>query len=449
MNTRISRRTVLRGMGAAVALPALEAMLPLKALAATSTAAASQKAVRMAFLFVPNGIHMPAWTPATEGTDFVLPPSLEPLAKVRDSVSVMTGLTQKNAFDLGDGAGDHARSAATWLTGVHPRKTAGADIAAGISADQVAAQHIGSQTPFSSLEIGCERGGQNGDCDSGYSCAYSGNISWRNPSFPMAKEVDPRAVFNRLFGNDDAQETAQSRLMRDSDRQSVLDFVLDDASRLKNRLGARDRDKLDEYLTGVREVEQRIHKSARIHQAASTSGVSAPSYMPEDYGEHLRLMSDMMVLAFQTDLTRVCTFMWANEGSNRSFQSIGVPEGHHDLSHHGGLKEKQDKLMKINRFQVTQLAYLLEKLQSIQEHDGTLLDNSMIVFGGGISDGDRHNHDDLPVLLAGKGGGTIKSGRHLVYQDYTPMSNLYLDMLDRVGVRTEKFGDSSGRLQLL
>ena len=446
MNPKISRRTVLRGMGAAIALPTLEAMLPLSALAQSGPKA---KVVRMAYLFVPNGIHMPAWTPTAEGPNFALTPTLEPLAKVRDSVSVLSGLTQKNAFDLGDGGGDHARSAAAWLTGVHPRKTAGADIAAGVSIDQLAAAHIGAKTPFASLEIGCERGGQNGDCDSGYSCAYSGNISWRTPSFPMAKEVDPRAVFDRLFGGDDAQETAKSRLMRDSDRQSILDFVLGDAGRLKNTLGARDRDKLDEYLTGVREIEQRLHKSSRIHQAASTAGISAPTYMPEDYGEHIRLMSDMMVLAFQTDLTRICTFMWANEGSNRSFRSIGIPEGHHDLSHHGGLKEKQEKLAQINHFQVSQLAYLLEKMQSIQEHDGSLLDNSMIVFGGGISDGDRHNHDDLPILLAGKGGGTIKTGRHLVYQDYTPMANLYLSMLDRVGVKTEKFADSSGRLQML
>ena len=215
--------------------------------------------------------------------------------------------------------------------------------------------------------------------------------------------------------------TAKNRLMRDSDRQSILDFVLGDAGRLEEQpRRTRPRQKLDEYLTGVREIELRLHKNARIHEAASTAGISAPTYMPEDdYGEHIRLMSDMMVLAFQTDLARICTFMWANEGSNRSFRGIGIPEGHHDLSHHGGIKEKQDKLAQINHFQVSQLAYLLEKMQSIQEHDGTLLDNSMVVFGGGISDGDRHNHDDLPVLLAGKGGGTIKTGRHLVYQDYT------------------------------
>jgi hypothetical protein len=446
MNSKLSRRTVLRGMGAAVALPMLEAMLPLSALAQS---APKRKIVRMAYLFVPNGINMSEWTPAQEGANFTLPSTLQPLANVRNSVSILTGLTQQNASALGDGPGDHARSAAAWLTGVHPRKTSGADIHNGISIDQLAAAHIGDQTPFSSLEIGCERGGTNGDCDSGYSCAYSANISWRGPASPMAKEIDPRQVFDRLFGSEDAQESAKNRLMRNSDRQSILDFVMDDAASLKNRLGSRDRDKLDEYLTGIRDIEQRLHRTARVQQAASISGVTAPSYMPEDYGEHLRIMSDMMVLAFQADLTRICTFMWANEGSNRSFSNIGIPEGHHELSHHGGIPDKLQKLAKINHFQVSQLAYLLEKLQSIDEHDGTLLDNSMIVFGGGISDGDRHNHDDLPVLLAGRGGGTIHSGRHLVYKDYTPMANLYLSMLDRVGIRTDKFGDSSGRLQML
>ncbi len=403
----------------------------------------------MAFCLVPNGMHLPAWTPVKEGANFDLPPTLQPLAKVRDSISILTGLTQHNAEALGDGPGDHARSAATWLTGVHPRKTAGADIHVGISVDQLAAQHIGGATAFPSLEIGCERGGQNGDCDSGYSCAYSSSISWRSATTPVAKEVDPRQVFDRLFGREDPGETAQGRQRRDQERSSILDFVLDDASKLKMRLGSQDRNKLDEYLTGVREIEVRLNKVARVHTAAMVSGVTPPMTMPQDYGEHIRLMADMMVLAFQTDLTRVCTFMWANEGSNRSFREIGVPEGHHDLSHHGGLKEKQDKLMQINQFQVTQLAYMLEKMQAIKEPDGTLLDNSMIVFGGGISDGNRHNHDDLPVLLAGRGGGTIKSGRHIVYPDYTPMANLFLAMLDRVGVKTDSLGDSNGRLQQL
>jgi len=446
MSHRISRRTVLRGLGAAIALPTLEAMLPLTALAASGP---KRPIVRMAFLFVPNGIHMPAWTPVQEGAHFDLPETLMPLQKVRDSITVMTGLTQHNAEALGDGPGDHARSAAAWLTGVHPRKTSGADIHAGISVDQLAASHIGGATQFPSVEVGCEQGGQNGDCDSGYSCAYSSHISWRSATTPMAKEIDPRQVFDRLFGNSDPGETAENRHMRDRDRSSIMDFVMGDAAQLKTKLGYQDRNKLDEYLTGVREIEQRLNRSATLRQAAAVSGITPPEAMPADYGEHLRLMADMMALAFQTDLTRVGTFMWANEGSNRSFREIGIPEGHHDLSHHGGLKEKQDKLKVINKFQVTQLAYLLEKLQSIKEPTGTLLDNSMIVFGGGISDGNRHNHDDLPVLVAGRGGGAIQSGRHIVYPDGTPMANLYLSMLDRVGVRTDNLGDSTGRLQQL
>lgn len=447
MNHHLSRRTVLRGMGAAVALPFLEAMLPVRALA--KAASPAQSPMRMAFLFVPNGIHMPAWTPTQLGPGYDLPFTLQPLKNVQNYVSVLTGLTQHNADALGDGPGDHARSASTWLTGVHPRKTGGADIHAGISADQVAAMHIGTATAYPSIEIGCESGAQNGECDSGYSCAYSSNISWRSANEPNAKEVDPREVFNRLFSDGaDPHASAQTRRMRDQDRASILDFVSDDTAQLNRQLGSADRDKLDEYMTGVREIELRVNKVARINQAAAVSGVTPPTGIPENYGEHLRLMSDMMVLAWQTDLTRICTFMWANEGSNRSFREIGIPEGHHDLSHHGGLVEKQEKLKQINHYQVQQLAYLLEKLHATPDVDGaSMLDNSMIVFGGGISDGNRHNHDDLPVLLAGGGGGRLQTGRHIVYPDGTPMGNLYLSLLNRIGVPAEALGDSTGRLQ--
>jgi hypothetical protein len=433
-------------VGTALALPMLEAMLPITALAQSP---ARGRATRMAFLFVPNGIHMPDWTPTTDGPGFTLPYILEPLDKVRDSVMVMTGLTQQNAFGLGDGPGDHARSAAAWLTGCHPRKTSGADIKNGISVDQLAARKLGSLTPYPSLEIGCERGGQSGDCDSGYSCAYSSSISWRGEATPVAKEVDPRLVFERLFGNGDPSETAESRQRRDRDRQSILDFVLDDASRLKARLGVRDQAKLDEYFTGVREVEQRVSRAHRATLAVAQTTGGAPLGVPSNYGEHIRLMCDMMVLAFQTDLTRIGTFMFANEGSNRSFREIGIPEGHHDLSHHGGMAEKQAKLRRINHYQIEQVAYLLEKMQAIKEPHGTLLDSSMLVFGGGISDGNRHNHDDLPVFIAGKGGGTIHSGRHITYKPGTPMTNLFLSMLDRAGVPAETIGDSTGRLQQL
>lgn len=447
MQPKIARRTVLRGVGTAMALPLLEAMLPLGALA--QSVGKSQRPNRMAFLFVPNGMHMADWTPTTEGPGFQLPYLMEPLKNVRDSINVLSGLTQNNARALGDGGGDHARSASAWLTGCHPRKTDGADIKAGISADQLAAQRVGQRTRFASLEIGCERGAQAGNCDSGYSCAYSSCISWRTESTPVAKEVDPRLVFERFFGNGDSAESQEARTRRERYRKSILDFVLEDANSLKAKLGYRDQQKLDEYFTGVREIESRLARSEQMTKQLALSGVAAPAGIPAEYGEHVRLMSDMMILAFQADLTRICTFMFANEGSNRAYRNIGVTDGHHEVSHHEGQQEKQMKIRAINRFHIEQLAYLLEKMKSIREGAGTLLDNSMIVYGGGIGDGNRHNHDDLPILLAGRGAGTIKSGRHLRYPNETPMSNLFLSLLDRVGVRAETLGDSTGRLQQL
>jgi hypothetical protein len=444
-NAPIPRRTFLHGLGLTMALPMLEAMVPLSALSQS----VKNRPLRMGFVFIPNGAHMQDWTPATVGTKYELPYILSPLKNVRDSVLVMTGLTQDKARPNGDGAGDHARSAAAWLTGCQPRKTAGADIKAGISADQFAAQRIGNRTHFASLELGCEGGAQAGNCDSGYSCAYSSCISWRGESTPVAKEVDPRLVFERLFSNGDANESAESRARRTRYNQSILDFVQEDAVSLKSKLGMRDQRKLDEYFAAVREIEQRVAVAEKMNKEISAPGRLRPDGIPAGYDEHIRLMFDMLVLAFQADLTRIATFMLANEGSNRSFRLINIPDGHHDLSHHGNDKEKQRKIREINHFQMQQFAYFLEKLQSIQEVDGTLLDNSMIVYGGGISDGDRHNHDDLPVLLAGRGGGTIKTGRHVRYAQNTPMNNLFLSMMDRMGIPAETLGDSTGRLQQL
>jgi len=439
----ISRRTLLRGAGTIMALPMLEAMMPLGALAQSGKKAP----LRMAFMFVPNGMHMPAWTPAKEGA-LELMPTMQPLAKVKDSLTVMTGLTQHNAFALGDGGGDHARSSAAFLTGCHPRKTDGADIKAGISADQLAAQRIGNNTRFPSLELGCERGAQAGNCDSGYSCAYSSSIAWRGESTPVAHEVDPRAVFERLFGGSEPGETAESRKKRESYKKSVLDFVLEDAKGLQAKLGVHDQNKLDEYMTGVREIERRVEMAEKANVAGKLAA-DRPTGVPSDFGEHIRLMGDMLVLAFQTDMTRIATFMLANDGSNRNYSTIGVPEGHHDCSHHGRDPIKQGKVQQINTYHMTQVAYMLEKMQAIKEGDGTLLDNCMIVYGAGISDGDRHNHDDLPILLAGKGGGTIKAGRHIRYQNGTPLTNLFLCLLDRMGVHADTLGDSSGRLEQL
>lgn len=437
----ISRRQALKGIGTAIALPLLEGMLPLRALAA-----APKAPLRMGFIFVPNGINMKQWTPSGVGTDLVLSPTLQPLANVQSSLNVLTGLTQHNAEAILDGPGDHARSAAAWLTGVHPFKTAGAGIHAGISADQVAAQRIGHETRFPSLELGCEGGSLAGDCDSGYSCAYSGNISWRTDTTPSGKEANPRLVFERLFGNGDTGESIESRAKRNRYRLSVLDLVLDDASQLKNKLGRNDQAKLDEYLTGVREIEQRMQAMEREQHFNLLPPGFHPAANPASFEEHIRLMGDMMILAFQADLTRVTTFMIANEGSNRGYAEVGVPEGHHEISHHGGLPEKLEKKKKIDTFHVAQLAYILEKMQSIKELDGTLLDNSMIVYGGGISDGNAHNHNNLPVLLAGRAGGALRGGRHITYPDQTPMNNLYLSMLGRMGIPVETLGNSTGRL---
>jgi hypothetical protein len=444
MTRKLPRRTVLRGMGTAMALPLLEAMGPVAALAAP----ARKAPLRMAFLFVPNGKHMEDWTPKTDGPGYELPYILEPLKNVKNDLMVLTGLTHDKARPNGDGPGDHARSTAAFLTGCQARKTAGADIKLGVSVDQIAAQHLGRQTRFPSLEIGCEGGRQAGNCDSGYSCAYSSAISWRAESTPVAKEINPRLVFERLFGNGDAEESAESRAVRDRYKKSILDFVLDDAKALKPQLGLHDQHKLEEYFAGVRELEQRLARADAGHEL-QLDGMKLPERPPSDYGEHLRLMADMLVLAFQADLTRVATFMLANDGSNRPYRQINVSEGHHDLSHHGRDPAKQAKIREINRFHVQHLAYLLEKLKSAKEGNGTLLDNCMLVYGAGISDGDRHNHDNLPVILAGRGGGTIKPGRHVVYPDNTPMANLFMSMLDRMRVPADHVGDSTGRLDHL
>jgi len=453
MSQKIERRTFLTGAGALLALPLLEGMMPLSALAQSPKAGAAPK--RIAFLFVPNGAHMADWTPKAVGANFQLPYILEPLKGVYKSLNVLTGLTQHQAHALGDGGGDHARSAAAWLTGCHPRKTAGANIKAGVSADQIAAMRLGRQTRFPSLELGCERGGMAGDCDSGYSCAYSSTIAWRTESTPVAKETDPRLVFERLFGGSNQNESAESRALRIATDKSILDFVMEDANALKRKLGVEDRRKLDEYFTGVREVEQRIvwaEKASKDGSNGVPNGMAVPTGAPSDYAEHIRLMGDMMILAFQSDATRIATFMFANEGSNRSYRPIGISEGHHELSHHGRSGEKQEKIRQINRFHVDQLAYILNKMQSIKEGNGTLLDNTLLVYGGGISDGDRHNHDDLPLILVGGSAMGVKGGRHLQFKNGTPMTNLFLTMLDKVGVPADTvgtIGDSTGRLQLV
>jgi hypothetical protein len=441
MTPRISRRTLLRGLGATIALPWLEAMGPMTSWA-SDTAPGKAAPNRMAFLYVPNGKNMVDWTPKAEGTGFELPGILEPLREVKDDILILTGLTADKARAHGDGGGDHARALTAFLTGAQPRKTDGTDIKAGISIDQVAAGRIGDQTRLASLEIGTEHGSMAGNCDSGYSCVYSSTMSWRSATQPLPKEVNPKLVFERLFGSVPDAE----RVKRDQKRKSVLEFVREDSGDLSKQLGATDKRKLDEYFSAIRDIEQRIDRAAKLAEVKAPQSLTKPQGVPASYQDHIRLMCDLLVLAFQADLTRVVTFVLANEGSNKPYPFIGVSEGHHDLSHHGNDPKKKAKIRDINRFHTTQLAYLLKKLKSIKEGDGTLLDHCMIVYGSGNSDGNAHNHDDLPILLAGKGCGTIKTGRHVRYRNETPLNNLWLSMLNRMSIKVAALGDSTGTL---
>lgn len=439
----LHRRTFLKGVGATLGLPLLEAMLPQSGFAAQSAGAPK----RMAFVFVPNGVIVPEWTVKGEGANWQLSPTLEPLAKVKDQVCVMTGLMQDNARHKGDGAGDHARSSAAFLTGAHPVKTSGVDIKVGQSVDQVAADKIGRLTKLPSIELGTEGGRNAGQCDSGYSCAYSNNISWKTATTPMAKEINPRLVFERLFGSTDDREAAKGRAKRDEYRKSILDLVTDDASKLKQQLGQTDRRKVDEYFSSVREIEQRIERAKSDSSSQKIPELTLPRGIPKELDEHIGLMFELMALAFQTDTTRVATFMLANEGSNRSYPMVGVNDGHHHLSHHQNKQNWIKHLAKIDKYLIGHYAKFLERLKSIPEGTGTLLDNSMIVYGSAIADGNAHSHHDLPVLLAGKGGGTIASGRHIVSPKETPLNNLFLSMLDRMDSGVDSLGDSSGRLK--
>lgn len=443
----LPRRTFLRGLGAAIALPMLDAMRPVGALA---SATGGKLPLRMAFMFVPNGAHMPDWTPTMEGADYDLPYILQPLQPHKSEFNVLTGLTQDKGRANGDGGGDHARSAATWLTGSQPLKSEGSQIRVGASADQIAASVIGRDTRFGSLELGLEPGRQAGKCDTGYACVYSNNISWRDEVTPMTREINPRLVFERLFASELPSAMGESHARRKAFRKSILDFVMEDAKGLTGKVGGSDREKLDQYLTAIREIEQRVERTEKMVASANTSvaqGYEIPEGIPESYEEHARLMCDMMVLALQSDVTRVCTFMLANETSNRAYRNIGVSDGHHNLSHHQGDRAKHMKIREINRFHVQQFAYVLSRLRSIQEGEGSLLDNCMIVYGGGLADGDRHEHENLPLLLAGRGGGSITPGRHIRYASETPMCNLLVSMLDRIGAPVTRLGDSTGALR--
>lgn len=443
----ISRRSVLRGMGVTIGLPMLQSMMPGRLL--TAAEADRDAPLRMAFFYVPNGAHMPDWTPQGDGTGYKMSASLERIADYRDQFNVLSGLTLDGARAHGDGGGDHARSVAAFLTGAHPHKTNGADIRNGISVDQATAQAVGDRTRFASLELGLESSAQAGNCDSGYSCAYASNMSWRGPTSPMAKEVDPGALFDRLFSGQTEKQTRRAKTAREKSKKSILDFALDDAKRLHKQLPAMDRRKLDEYLYAVRDVEKRIGGADRLR--IGEDGVPdypRPSGVPADLATHSQLMMDMITLAMQTDSTRILSFMFTNAGSNRSYKQIGVNEGHHELSHHGKSEHKQAQIAKINRYHLDRFAYLLKQLSSVREGERTLLDNSLIVYGSGISDGDRHNHDNLPIILAGSGAGRIKTGRHIRYENGTPLCNLYVWMMQQMGAKADQFGDSNGIVKI-
>jgi hypothetical protein len=417
-----------------LALPWLEAMRP-------AGAAEVDRPVCLGFVYLPNGVIEDGWRPQGKGREMELRGTLEPLRPFRDKLQVVAGLDHRKAEPNGDGGGDHARANATFLTGCQAKKTAGNDIEVGTSVDQVAAARTPGRTRLASLELGCDVGRKAGRCDSGYSCAYQFNFAWKTPSLPLPPEVDPRVVFEKLFG-DPGMTDPEERARRLRSRRSLLDFVREDARALETRLGTGDRQKLDEYLTGVRELERKIQHAETFTR--NLPDAEAPTGIPDTYVGHIRLLYDLMVLAFQTDATRISTFLVAHDGSNRSFAEIGVPDGHHYLSHHGNDGAKIEKLRQIDRFYAEQFAYFLSKLESVREDDRTLLDRVMIVFGGGHSDGNAHRHTDLPVVLAGRGGG-LRSGRHVDHGG-KPMTNLYLSLLERFGTPVERIGDSTGPL---
>ncbi len=439
--TPLSRRTLLRGVGAAIALPMLDAMTP--AFAAASRA--SKPPVRLIFVYVPNGIIMKDWTPKGMGKEYEITRILNPLKAYRDDMMLLSGLADHNGNELGDGAGDHARAGASFLSGVHCKKTSGADIHAGVSADQIAARAFESQTRFASLEFGCEDSRTVGNCDSGYSCAYTNSISWRSPTTPVPPEVNPRLMFERLFGTEDFKLDPATRARRAQYRKSILDMVREDTQSLTPTLGQADRRKMDEYLTSVREIELRIQNAERETHAVKP-GIEKPTGIPVAFGDYVSLMFDLQAAALRTDLTRVSTMMIGREGSMRTYPEINIADSHHPLTHHRNNPEFIEKVTQINQFHIGLFGRFLGQLKATQEAEGTLLDNSLIVYGSGLGDGNRHTHENLPILLAGRGGGSVQSGRHLAYTSETPVANLYMTLLDRAGVHPASIGDSNGKL---
>jgi hypothetical protein len=445
----MDRRRFLKGLGACLALPAMHSLVPARLMAAATAAQLATTAtgapLRTAFVFFPNGAIPDRWWPTGGLTDFALKGTLAPLEDMRQHVQVLGGLEHANANPGNDGGGDHARGNSVFLTGVRINKSA-TDVRAGVSIDQAIANHIGHLTRFPSLELTCDANRKSADCDSGYSCAYQYNISWQSPTTPMTPENNPRLVFERLFGAGAHGERAANAQRRMEERRSVLDFVMDDAKRMQGRLDFQDREKLDQYLTGVRDVEARIQKAERFGPGLDPV-LPTPAGIPATHAEYVQLMYDMLVLAFQTDSTRVATFVLGHDGDNRSFSEIGITEGHHDLSHHQNNAERVEKVAQIDRWYVEQFNRFLIKMEQTRDVDGhSLLHNSRILYGSGNADGNRHTHENLPLVLAGGGGGVLHGGR-FVNHGSRPLTNLFLDLADQAGVTSlDRFGDSTGRL---
>jgi hypothetical protein len=465
----LSRRNFLRGLGAAIALPALESFVPrlsaamLSEAAATGAVTASGAPLRLAFFQFANGTHPAKWWPTGGERDFALNETMEAMAPIKNKFQIFGGLDLEGATAGPDGAGDHGRAGGAFLTGVRPKKTQGADFRCGISVDQMIAQRVGHVTPFKSLEISCDSLRTSGDCDSGYACVYQHNMAWSSPTAPVAPEANPRLLFERLFGSGSPAERKQNLIMRQRQQRSILDYVSHEsvsigrelAAKSKDGRGAggltaRDKEKLDQYLTSVREIEQRIERAEKSVTAHATPSIETPAGIPESFTEYVRLNMDMLHLAFLTDNTRVATFLLAGDGSNRSFDEIGIPDGHHYCTHHGGKPDLIAKTCIIDKWYATQFAYFLQKLDQTKDVDGkSILDNSMIMYGCGNGDGNRHTHANLPIILAGGGGGTLNSGRFIKHPS-VPLTNLYLSLMDRMmgsAERIERFADSTGRLE--
>ena len=433
----LPRRTFLKGVGVSLALPLLDSMIPARTLLAQT---AAKPLPRLGFVYVPHGAIMDKWTPATEGAGFEFTPILKPLEPFRDRLNVVSGLGHRAA----DTTAVHSLSPTTWLSGVRPKATQGVDAYAGVTADQIAAQQIGQDTVLPSMELATEdHSGLIGSCDRDYGCIYMNTLSWRTPTTPMPMEINPRKVFERMFGQGGS---ATERLARIKEDKSILDAITRDVASLQVQLGPSDREMMTQYLENVREIERRIQRAEQSQGDEDLTLPARPAGVPFDYEEHIKLMYDLMALAYQADVTRVMTFMISREVSNRTYPQVGVTDGHHAISHHQNRAEKMEKNVKIQTYNLSQFGYFLDKLRNTPDGDGSLLDHAVLLYGSNMSNSNAHDHFPLPNLVIGGAAGRMKGGRHLKYTDHTPMTNLLVTMLDKVGVKQESVGDSSGLL---